>query len=86
MNCIYMFEKLIMENTEAEAIIKPYESKGNGRTDWKSLRSNYECEGIYTNEHVMMCWAPVSTLIAHGTCANPSQLPQADEYELMNIW
>ena len=44
--------KLIMGNTEAEAIVKPHKSEGDGRKDWKALRSHYEGEGIYANNIV----------------------------------
>ena len=42
--------KLIMGNTEAEAIIKPHESECNGRLDWKALTRHYEGEGLYAND------------------------------------
>ena len=40
--------KLITGNTQAEAIIKPFEAQCDGRADWKALKHHYEGVGIYS--------------------------------------
>ena len=41
---------LIAQNTEAEAIVKLYETDRNGRKDWTALKLHYEGQGMYSTD------------------------------------